>query len=225
MLYLCQNENKKIIMNYIPEKFNTIFEEAIKNYHLKDSINQAFISPYENEDDFDAILYKKCWIDSVQWHLEDLIRDPDIDPKEAIKYKRRIDNLNQQRTDLVEVIEDFIFDTFKNVQIKENARLNTETPGWAIDRLSILNLKVYHWKQEAEREDNNDEEKEKANLKYNILLKQRIDLTFAISQLFEELKEGKVIAKTYKQLKMYNDPNLNPVLRTKVKGKDGYKFS
>lgn len=204
-------------MNYNPENFSKIFEKAIQNYHLKDSINQDFISPYDNENDFEAILYKKCWIDSVQWHLEDLIRDPDIDANEAIKYKRRIDNLNQQRTDLVEVIEDFIFENLKNIQVEENARLNTETPGWAIDRLSILNLKVYHWKEEAERIDSSEKEKDKAQLKYNILLEQRSDLTFAITQLFGELKEGKVIAKTYKQLKMYNDPNLNPILRAKGK--------
>lgn len=204
-------------MNYNPENFSKIFEKAIQNYHLKDSINQDFISPYDNENDFEAILYKKCWIDSVQWHLEDLIRDPDIDANEAIKYKRRIDNLNQQRTDLVEVIEDFIFENLKNIQVEENARLNTETPGWAIDRLSILNLKVYHWKEEAERIDSSEKEKDKAQLKYNILLEQRSDLTFAITQLFDELKEGKVIAKTYKQLKMYNDPNLNPILRAKGK--------
>ncbi|MEA3450988.1 MAG: DUF4254 domain-containing protein [Bacteroidota bacterium] len=202
-------------MNINPEKFNQTFQEAIKTYHLKDSINQEFITPFENEDNFEATLYKKCWIDSVQWHLEDLIRDPDIDPVEAIKYKRRIDNLNQQRTDLVEVVEDFIFDDLKNIEIKSDARTNTETPGWAIDRLSILNLKVYHWKEESERKDATEEERKSATEKYNVLLHQREDLTKAISELFTELEEGKVIAKTYKQLKMYNDPNLNPVLRAK----------
>lgn len=202
-------------MNIKPENFNDTFQLAIKNYHLKDSVNQEFVTPFENSENFESTLYKKCWIDSVQWHLEDLIRDPDIEPVEAIKYKRRIDNLNQQRTDLVEVVEDFIFDNYKNIEIKPNARTNTETPGWAIDRLSILNLKVYHWKEEAERKDATEEERKNATEKYNVLLQQRIDLTKAISELFAELNEGKVIAKTYKQLKMYNDPNLNPVLRAK----------
>jgi len=164
-------------MNIKPENFNDTFQQAINNYHLKDSVNQEFVSPFENSENFDATLYKKCWIDSVQWHLEDLIRDPDIDPVEAIKYKRRIDSLNQQRTDLVEVVEDFIFNNYKNIEIKPDARTNTETPGWAIDRLSILNLKVYHWKEESERKDATEEER--------------------------------------KKLKMYNDPNLNPVLRAK----------
>ncbi len=202
-------------MNLNPENYNKIFQEAIKNYHLRDSVNQEFKTPHENEKDFDATLYKKCWIDSVQWHLEDLVRDPDISPEEAIKYKRRIDNLNQQRTDLVEIIEDYIYDNFKNIKTSGKARINTETPGWAIDRLSILNLKIYHWKEEAEREDATVQERENAKQKLNILLAQREDLSKAISQLFDELQQGKVIAKTYKQLKMYNDPNLNPVLRNK----------
>jgi hypothetical protein len=202
-------------MNLDPKHFNEIFQLAIKYYHLRDTVNQEFKTPYENENDFDAILYKKCWIDSVQWHLEDLIRDPDISAEEAIKYKRRIDALNQQRTDLVEKIDDFIYQNFKNIQIQNNARINTETPGWAIDRLSILNLKIYHWKEAAERADATDEERKFAMEKLEILNQQNIDLSTAISQLFDELNTGKVIAKTYKQLKMYNDPKLNPVLRNK----------
>ncbi len=204
-------------MNLKTENFNKIFQEAIKNYHLRDTVNQEFKTPYENENDFDAILYKKCWIDSVQWHLEDLVRDPDIEPDEAIRYKRRIDNLNQQRTDLVELIDDYIYENFKDVQTKENARLNTETPGWAIDRLSILNLKIYHWKEESEREDATEQERQNALNKLNILYQQQKDLSSAIDQLIAELEQGAVIAKTYKQMKMYNDPKLNPVLRKSTK--------
>jgi hypothetical protein len=210
-------------MNLKTENFNKIFQEAIKNYHLRDSVNQDFKTPYENQNDFDAILYKKCWIDSVQWHLEDLVRDPDIQPEEAIRYKRRIDSLNQQRTDLVELIDDYIYQNFKNIKIAKNARLNTETPGWAIDRLSILNLKIYHWKQETEREDATEQERLNAKNKLAILLQQQKDLSSAIDQLIDELKNGKVIAKTYKQLKMYNDPKLNPVLRKSAKANQMFK--
>ena len=202
-------------MNLDPKHFNEIFQLAIKYYHLRDTVNQEFKTPYEDENEFDAILYKKCWIDSVQWHLEDLVRDPDISAEEAIRYKRRIDALNQQRTDLVEKIDDFLYEHFKDVKVDENARINTETPGWAIDRLSILNLKIYHWKEESERQDATEEERENARKKLALLLQQNEDLSLAISQLFDELKAGKVIAKTYKQLKMYNDPKLNPVLRGK----------
>ena len=207
-------------MNLDPKHFNEIFQQAIKDYHLKDNVNQEFKSPYTDENSFDFVLYKKSWIDTVQWHLEDLIRDPEISPDEAIKIKRRIDALNQQRTDMVEQIDEFIYNYFKDVKVYENARINTETPGWAVDRLSILNLKIYHWKEEAQRKDSSEEEKNNAKQKLNILLQQNIDLSTAISQLFEELKNGKVIAKTYKQLKMYNDPNLNPVLRGKQSAKE-----
>ncbi len=191
-------------------KFNQIFEQCIKDYHVKDDTDQELSNPYSG---FEGLLYEKCWIDTVQWHLEDIIRKPDIDPVEALKIKRRIDRLNQQRTDLVEKIDDYLYEQFKHVETQPNARLNTETPGWAIDRLSILNLKIYHWAEEANRQDASEQHRKKAREKLEILLKQREDLTLAINQLFEELAEGKAIARTYKQMKMYNDPELNPVLR------------
>ena len=205
-------------MNIKAENFNKIFREAIKYYHLKDSVVQEFVTPYDNAKDFDAILYKKCWIDSVQWHLEDLIRAPDIEAEEAIKYKRRIDNLNQQRTDLVEVIDDNIYENFKDVQKTDDARINTESPGWAIDRLSILNLKVYHWKEETERKDASKEHIKMAKEKLHVLNSQHSFLTLAVNLLLQEIQEGTVIAQTFKQMKMYNDEETNPVLR-KLKNK------
>ena len=192
------------------ENFNKIFRECIEQYHVVDEIDQPFNNPY---DGFDGLLYKKCWIDTMQWHLEDIIRKPDINPEEGIKIKRRIDELNQQRTDLVELIDEYIYEQYKDIPVREDARLNTETPGWAIDRLSILNLKVYHWEEEANREDADEEHRKKAQEKLNILLQQQKDLTLAINQLLKELAEGRAIARTYKQMKMYNDPELNPVLR------------
>ncbi len=200
------------------ENFNKIFSECIETYHIVDEIDQPFKNPYSG---FDGLLYEKCWIDTMQWHLEDIIRKPDIDPGEGIKIKRRIDELNQKRTDLVELIDDHIYNLFKDVPVDENARLNTETPGWAIDRLSILNLKIYHWREEAQRQDASEEHRKKAQEKLNILLAQQKDLTLAINQLLKELSEGKVIARTYKQMKMYNDPELNPVLREYKKKKNG----
>ncbi len=200
------------------EEFNKIFRECIEKYHELDEIDQPFDNPYT---DFKGLLYKKCWIDTMQWHLEDIIRKPDINPVDGIKIKRRIDELNQTRTDLVELIDEYIYNQYKNIPIRENARLNTETPGWAIDRLSILNLKIYHWEEETQRQDASEEHRQKAKEKLSILLSQQKDLTKAINQLLEELSTGKAIAKTYKQMKMYNDPELNPVLRQYKKQKNG----
>ncbi len=207
-------------MNLITENFNKIFKQAIKYYHLKDDVNQNFVTPFDDETIFDAILYKKCWIDSVQWHLEDLIRDPDVELEEAIRYKRRIDNLNQQRTDLVENIDDYFHEYFKDITISNKARINTESTGWAIDRLSILNLKVYHWKEETERTDATPEHIEMAKKKLEILKAQHEFLNKAIDMLLDDMQNGKVIAKTFKQMKMYNDVETNPVLRKSSKGKD-----
>lgn len=207
-------------MNINTENFNEIFQEAIKYYHLRDDVNQPFKTPFDNEESFDAILYKKCWIDSVQWHLEDLIRDPDIEPEEAINYKRRIDNLNQQRTDLVEVVDDYLYDNFKSIEVSENAVVNTESPGWAIDRLSILNLKVYHWKEETERTDASPEHIQKAKDKLAILKTQFSFLTKAIELLVKGISEGKIIAPIFKQMKMYNDTETNPILRKGKKRND-----
>ncbi len=192
------------------QNFNKIFRECIEKYHEIDEIDQPYDNPYQG---FEGLLYEKCWIDTMQWHLEDIIRKPDIDPVEGIKIKRRIDELNQKRTDLVELIDEYIYNLYKDVPVSSDARLNTETPGWAIDRLSILNLKIYHWELEANRKDASDEHRKKAQQKLDILLRQQKDLTLAINQLLKELSEGKAIARTYKQMKMYNDPELNPVLR------------
>lgn len=198
------------------KQFNKIFEQSIQDYHIKNSIEQELLNPYK-ENTLDNLLYKKNWIDTVQWHLEDIIREPSINPKKALQIKRQIDKSNQDRTDLVELIDDWFFDEFRNIQTVNDAFIATETPAWAIDRLSILNLKIFHMREESEREDADKEHKEKCSFKLNILLQQRDDLTVAINQLFENLKKGKAIIKTYKQMKMYNDPKMNPVLRKSSK--------
>ncbi len=196
--------------------FNDIFEQTIKEYHIKDDVNQEFKSEYK-ENSLEYLLNKKNWIDTVQWHLEDIIREPSIKPEKALEIKRRIDKSNQDRTDLVELLDDYFFEQFNDVKPLPDSFINTETPAWAVDRLSILNLKIYHMRQEAERADADVAHREKCSFKLQVLLQQRKDLSLAIDQLFDMLKSGKAVIKTYKQMKMYNDPNLNPVLRKSQK--------
>jgi len=196
--------------------FNKIFKQSISDYHITDDISKNLSNPY-TENTLDFLLYKKNWIDTVQWHLEDIIREPSIKPEKALEIKRKIDKSNQDRTDLVELIDDWFFDEFKTVAAQKNAFIATETPAWAIDRLSILNLKIYHMREEAERKDADEAHINKCSAKLNVLLQQRKDLSLGINQLFDNIKSGKAVIKTYKQMKMYNDPNLNPVLRAAKK--------
>ena len=158
------------------------------------------------------LLYAKNWIDTVQWHLEDIIRDPQIDPREALKIKRRIDKSNQDRTDMVEYIDSYLLAKYKEVPVRPDARINTETPAWAIDRLSILALKIYHMARETERTDVDETHLAACRKKLDVLLSQRTDLSTAIEELIEDIEAGRKYMKTYKQMKMYNDPALNPVL-------------
>ena len=189
----------------------TIFNQAIVDYHKYDNVDQPINNPYK-EKTIEWYLYGKAWIDTVQWHLEDLIRDPNIDPMEALTLKRRIDKSNQDRTDLVELIDSYYWTQFHEVKPMDNATLNTESPAWAIDRLSILQLKIYHMKVEAERTDVSEEHKAKCQAKLDVLREQNTDLCTAIDQLMESYKKGEKVMKVYKQMKMYNDPALNPVL-------------
>ncbi len=192
-------------------EMNGIFDECIRQYHLTDNVDAAEENPH-SEGSFKNLLFHKNWIDTVQWHLEDIIRDPNITPENALVIKRRIDTSNQDRTDLVEKIDDHYIQTFEKISPAPDARVNTESMAWAIDRLSILALKIYHMQIEAERKDVNEELANKNQFKLNVLLTQRKDLSLAIDQLLEDLKAGKRIMKVYRQMKMYNDPELNPVL-------------
>ena len=189
-----------------------IFEECIRVYHLEDRVDQEFSNPYE-AGVIEHLLYRKCWIDTVQWHYEDLIRDPDIDPVAALALKRKIDASNQDRTDLVEYIDSYFLQKYASVNVKETATINTESPAWAIDRLSILALKIYHMKEEAERDDASQEHRNACSEKLSVLLEQRKDLSAAIDQLLNDIETGDKYMKVYKQMKMYNDEALNPVLR------------
>ena len=191
---------------------NSIFKTCIEKYHLANDVDQKIENPYL-PGEYDNLLYEKCWVDTVQWHLEDIIRDPNIDPAAALLIKRRIDASNQVRTDMVEQIDDYLFGLYSNISPRENARINTETPAWAIDRLSILNLKLFHMQQEVERTDATEAHRAKCAEKLNILNLQCEYLSLSIDQLVTDLESGECIVKTYKQMKMYNDPELNPVLR------------
>ncbi|MEC7770016.1 MAG: DUF4254 domain-containing protein [Bacteroidota bacterium] len=189
-----------------------IFQESIDTYHIKDDVYQEFNNPYP-KDKVEHLLYRKNWIDTVQWHYEDIIRDPDIEPVAALELKRKIDASNQDRTDLVEYIDSYFLKKYQSVQVKDNATINTESPAWAIDRLSILALKIYHMQEEVNRKDASPEHIQKCSDKLAVLLEQKKDLSTAIDQLLADIEAGNKYMKVYKQMKMYNDDELNPVLR------------
>ena len=191
--------------------FNTIFNESISKYHVADHVDTDIQNPYPPKS-IEYYLFLKNWIDTVQWHLEDIIRKPDIDPVEALKLKRRIDKSNQDRTDLVELIDSYFLDRYKDVVVQASASINTESPAWAIDRLSILALKIYHMQQEVDRADATPEHTAQCRQKLAVLIEQQKDLTTAIDTLLDDIANGRKYMKVYKQMKMYNDPDLNPVL-------------
>ena len=196
------------------EHCNVIFGQAIRDYHLTDNVDTPMNNPY-NRGTIDYNLYMKCWIDTVQWHFEDIIRDPHIDPTEALQLKRRIDRSNQDRTDLVEEIDTYFRKQYSEVKPLPDARLNTESPAWAVDRLPIRALKIYHMKEQVEREDAETAHRDKCAEKLSVLLEQQKDLGLAIDQLLEDIEAGRKYMKVYRQMKMYNDPSTNPVLYKK----------
>jgi len=198
-------------MNKFTTKANHIFDQTIKNYHLTDSVDTPITNPYSIPS-IEYYLYLKNWIDTVQWHLEDIIRNPAINPIEALQIKRKIDKSNQDRTDLVELIDSYFLDQYKDIFIKEGATINTESPAWAIDRLSILALKIYHMQVEVDRKDATLEHIINCQTKLATLLTQRDDLSTAIDELLSDIEQGDKYMKVYKQMKMYNDPSLNPIL-------------
>ena len=196
------------------ETCNQIFKKSIDTYHETDSVDTPIQNPYEVQT-IEYFLYLKNWIDTVQWHFEDIIRNPNIDPVEALVLKRKIDKSNQDRTDLVELIDSYFLDKCKDVKPAADAVINTESPAWAIDRLSILALKIYHMQQEETRAEASEEHKAACQKKLDVLLEQQVDLSSAIEQLVADIESGKKYMKVYKQMKMYNDPSLNPVLYEK----------
>lgn len=195
----------------ISEKANRIFNQAIRDYHVFDSIDYPFINPHPSHT-LDNVLYRKCWVDTMQWHMEDEIRNPHIDPVIGLKWKRRIDESNQLRTDIVEYIDNYYLQKFAHIIPRKGARVNTESPAWALDRLSILALKIYHMQQETEHEDASFSHVSSCMKRLMVLLQQRRDLSKSIDELLEDIQSGTKRMKVYRQMKMYNDPALNPVL-------------
>lgn len=194
--------------------FNKIFDEVIEKYHIIDKVDQKFENPYPS-DSLEHLLYRKCWIDTVQWHYEDIIRIPDIDPAEALELKRKIDASNQDRTDMVEYIDSYFLNKYRDVKVLPDAKINTESPAWAIDRLSILALKIYHMNEEATRNSASDKHRDASRKKLDVLLEQRKDLSTAIDELIDDIANGRKYMKVYKQMKMYNDDDFNPMLYQK----------
>ena len=189
----------------------SIFNQVISDYHQQDNVDAMIEIPFD-ENSLEALLYKKCWIDTVQWHLEDIIRDPQIDNANGILIKRRIDQSNQDRTDLVEQIDDWMNNELTAIQPLETARLNTESIAWVLDRISILCLKLFHMKEQTERDDADDAHLNKCKSKYSVLLEQEKDMIQSYDELLEDIEAGKRYVKVYRQMKMYNDQSLNPVL-------------
>lgn len=190
---------------------NKIFQDAISDYHVHNNIDQPIQNPYRIST-IEHLLYLKCWIDTVQWHMEDVVRNPDIDAAEGLQWKRRIDASNQERTDVVEYIDSYFLEEYKNITAKPTAKINSESPAWVVDRLSILALKIYHMQEETTRTDASEEHKRTCTGKLNILLNQRTDLSTSLDELITDIQNGDKYMKVYKQMKMYNDPSLNPVL-------------
>ena len=198
----------------ISKKAIKIFEKSVNDYHVYDDITRNPNNPFDNKS-FEHLLYEKNWIDTVQWHYEDIIRDPDIDPIEGMKLKRLIDSSNQNRTEMVEYIDSYFLNLYSSVTTRENAKVNTESPAWAIDRLSILILKIYHMEEESNRKDVSEDHRNNCQKKLNVLIEQREDLSESIDQLLIDLSTGIKKMRVYKQMKMYNDESLNPVLYKK----------
>lgn len=193
------------------DKCYHVFDDTTRLYHEYDNVDAKVDNPYENGS-IEHTLFAKNWIDAVQWHLEDIIRDPEIDPVAALALKRRIDRSNQDRTDMVEELDTYFRETYKDVKPLDGATINTESPAWALDRLSILALKIYHMEVEVARTDASPEHIAKCQAKLNVLLEQRSDLITAINQLLDDIAAGRKYMKVYRQMKMYNDPDTNPVL-------------
>lgn len=201
-------------MDSISTIANEVFDRSVADYHKTDNVDAQIDNPYRSGS-FEAILYSKNWVDAVQWHLEDIIRDPEIDPKEALELKRRIDRSNQVRTDMVEDIDTWMRERYKDIKVSDDATINTESPAWALDRLSILALKIWHMREQAERKDVDEAHLERSKARLEILLEQRMDLSLAIDQLLADIEAGRKYMKVYRQMKLYNDPSTNPVLYAK----------
>lgn len=200
------------------EECYAVFQRSIEDYHLQDDVNASIRNPYDTGS-FESLLYLKNWIDTVQWHLEDIVRDPGIDPTEGLGIKRRIDRSNQDRTETVEKIDDYFLEAFRKVRYQDNAPINSETPAWLLDRMSILLLKIFHMKEQTERQDVTAEHIARCAGKLSVLNEQREDMRNAFDELMRDIGSGTRRFKVYRQMKMYNDASLNPTLYKTTPGR------
>jgi hypothetical protein len=196
---------------------NEVFLQSVKDYHILNDVDAIMKNPFD-QSDLQHLFYWKNYIDTVQWHLEDIVRDPQIDPVKGLELKRRIDRSNQERTDLVEKIDDYFLNLYATVQLLPSATINSESPAWAIDRLSILILKIFHMQEEVNRQEASDAHRNKCSVKLEVLQMQQLDLSYSIDELISDISSGRKEMKVYRQMKMYNDPSLNPILYN-LKGK------
>jgi hypothetical protein len=206
-MYICSSNHKDMFSKLAYD----VFKQCISDYHIHDSVEQSISNPY-SKDQFENLLYHKNWIDTVQWHFEDIIRDPNINPVAALTLKRKIDASNQERTDMVEYIDSYFLKKFSSVTAKNTAKINSESPAWAFDRLSILALKIFHMTEEANRIDASEIHRATCQTKLNVLTEQLSDLSESIDDLLMDIENGDKFMKVYKQMKMYNDDDLNPIL-------------
>ena len=171
----------------------------------------------ENSDSFYQLIYEQHLTNFKLWHEEDKARDPDASDNLIATVKRSIDRLNQKRNDEIEKIDEGLLKKLEqgSVKILEDATLNSETPGSMIDRLSINALKIYHMDEETRREEALKEHRVNCNKKLMILREQRLDLGRCLLEFLEDLISGRKTLKVYRQMKMYNDSSLNPVLYQK----------
>ncbi|PJZ69446.1 hypothetical protein CH373_15210 [Leptospira perolatii] len=198
-------------MNLDSASVVSVFQKSVQDWHRKEALSE---NPF-SKSSLEGLFYQKNQIDTIQWHVEDEIRRPDLPDSELVKLKRKIDSLNQERTDLVEQIDDMISSKYKDVPKKNSARMNSETPAWLIDRMSILELKIYHMEEQTHRKDVSETHLKNCKAKLEILLEQRKDLSVCLDELLDDLSKGDKFYKVYRQMKMYNDKNLNPSLYTK----------
>jgi hypothetical protein len=184
----------------------TLQTEAVARWHVE---------PFSSEcRDFDALVLANHEINFRLWHEEDQARDPGATDAIIAQVKRRIDRLNQQRSDSIEKLDNAVLDAIvaNGICVEPSLPMNTETPGSAVDRLSILALRVFHLAEQCDRPEIDDTTRSRVQVSSRVAQQQRLNLVRSLQQLFDDIFAGRKQHQTFRQLKMYNDPELNPVI-------------
>jgi hypothetical protein len=197
------------------EQITALQIECVERWHREPVDN-----PYAQGDSVESLLGIVCQqhqFNYLLWHEEDIARSREVTDAQIANVKRNIDRYNQSRNDWIERIDDWITADLARHTIvcPSDARLNTETPGSAMDRLSIMSLRIYHLDEQLTREDIDDAHREKVNMRLGICRLQHHDLANSLHELLEDIYAGNKRHRTYRQMKMYNDPTLNPYLYSK----------